>query len=134
MKPSSTPAVAETSDVVRIGSGIMSASLVALLKGLEPQLSIRVFEATPELSREASDGWNNAGTGHAGLCELSYMPAREPDGSVKIGRARMKKMIPTYDEDLKVPANAGRFERTSRQAEEMLGLVPCGEHARKAYS
>jgi hypothetical protein len=50
-------------------------------------LSIRVFEVTPELAREASDGWNNAGTGHAGLCELSYTPAREPDGSVKIGRA-----------------------------------------------
>lgn len=40
------------------------------------------------------------------------------------GRARMKKMIPVYDEDLKLPANAGLFERASRAAEETLGLVP----------
>ena len=82
-----TTAVADASDIVLVGSGIMSASLGALLKGLDPRLSIRVFEVTPELAREASDGWNNAGTGHAGLCELSYTPTREPDGSVKIGRA-----------------------------------------------
>lgn len=82
--PSSRP---ETNDVLLVGSGIMSASLAAMLKQLEPRLSIRVVEITPELAREASDGWNNAGTGHAGLCELSYTPAREPDGSVKIGRA-----------------------------------------------
>jgi malate dehydrogenase (quinone) len=87
MKPSSTTASAVASDVVLIGSGIMSASLGSLLKGVDPRLSIRVFEVTPELAREASDGWNNAGTGHAGLCELSYTPTREPDGSVKIGRA-----------------------------------------------
>ena len=87
MNLSTTAAVADASDVVLVGSGIMSASLGALLKGLDPRLSIRVFEVTPELAREASDGWNNAGTGHAGLCELSYTPAREPDGSVKIGRA-----------------------------------------------
>lgn len=75
-----------TTDVLLVGSGIMSASLAALLKDLEPRLSIRVVEITPDLSREASDGWNNAGTGHAGLCELSYTPGREPDGSVNISR------------------------------------------------
>lgn len=69
-----------------VGSGIMSATLAALLKELEPRLSIRVLEVTPDLAREASDGWHNAGTGHAGLCELSYTPAREPDGSVHVGR------------------------------------------------
>ena len=69
-----------------VGSGIMSASLAALLKCLEPRLSIRVLEVTAGLACEASDGWNNAGTGHAGLCELSYTPAREPDGSVRIER------------------------------------------------
>ena len=87
MNPSPTTDIAGSSDVVLVGSGIMSASLGTLLKGLDPRLSIRVFEVTPELAREASDGWNNAGTGHAGLCELSYTPTREPDGSVKIGRA-----------------------------------------------
>jgi len=33
-------------------------------------------------------------------------------------------MIHTYDEDLKVNANAGIFESSSRRAEETLGLVP----------
>ncbi len=70
-----------------VGSGIMSASLAAMLKRLEPRLSIRVVEVTPEPCREASDGWNNAGTGHAGLCEISYTPHRGPDGSVPISRA-----------------------------------------------
>ena len=76
-----------TTDVLLVGSGIMSASLAAMLKSLEPRLSIRVVESTPELAREASDGWNNAGTGHAGLCEISYTPAREADGSVTITAA-----------------------------------------------
>jgi hypothetical protein len=41
----------------------------------------------------------------------------------------MKRMIPTYDEDIKQPVNAGLFERTSRRAEENLGLVPRAESA-----
>jgi hypothetical protein len=36
----------------------------------------------------------------------------------------MQRMIPTYDEDLKLPVNAGLFDRTSRAAEETLGLAP----------
>jgi malate dehydrogenase (quinone) len=38
-------------------------------------------------------------------------------------RARMKQIIPVYDEDLKLPENAAVFERTSRAAEETLGLT-----------
>ena len=75
------------SDIVLIGSGIMSASLAAIVKRLDPGLSVQVFEVADGLSQESSDGWNNAGTGHAGLCEISYTPAREADGSVKIDRA-----------------------------------------------
>ncbi|HBB74271.1 MAG TPA: hypothetical protein DC048_07455, partial [Planctomycetaceae bacterium] len=86
VSPSRSASAREPVDVLLIGSGIMSASLAALLKCLEPRLSIRVLEVTPDLAREASDGWNNAGTGHAGLCELSYTPAREPDGSIRIER------------------------------------------------
>lgn len=73
-------------DIVLIGSGIMSANLGALLKRLDPALSIQVYEVTEELARESSHGWNNAGTGHAGICELSYTPGREPDGSVKVDK------------------------------------------------
>src|SRR5476649_184884 len=64
----------EDPDVILIGSGIMSANLGAMLKRLEPALAIQVYEVTDELARESSDGWNNAGTGHAGLCELNYTP------------------------------------------------------------
>jgi malate dehydrogenase (quinone) len=76
----------ENPDVILIGSGVMSANLGAMLKRLEPALSIQVYEVTDNLAQEASDGWNNAGTGHAGLCELSYTPKREPDGSVNVGK------------------------------------------------
>lgn len=76
----------ENPDVVLIGSGVMSANLGAMLKRLEPALSIQVYEATEGLAQESSDGWNNAGTGHAGICELSYTPKREPDGSVNVGK------------------------------------------------
>ena len=85
--PQPAAVIPDVTDVLCIGSGIMSASLAALLKRLEPRLSIQVIEVSPDLAHEASAGWNNAGTGHAGLCELSYTPAREPDGSVEIGRA-----------------------------------------------
>jgi len=73
-------------DVILIGSGIMSANLGAMLKCLEPRLKLQVYEATNELAQESSRGWNNAGTGHAGLCELSYTPQREPDGRVDIAK------------------------------------------------
>jgi len=74
-------------DVVLIGSGIMSANLGAMLKRLEPALSIQAYEITEELAQESSEGWNNAGTGHAGICELSYTPTREADGTVNVSKA-----------------------------------------------
>ncbi|MBL9188873.1 MAG: malate:quinone oxidoreductase [Opitutaceae bacterium] len=61
-------------DVLLVGGGIMSAHLGAMLKRLDPRLVIEVHEAAPDLAGESSDGWNNAGTGHAGLCELNYTP------------------------------------------------------------
>lgn len=77
----------ENPDVVLIGSGVMSANLGALLKKLQPALKIQVYEVTDELAQESSHGWNNAGTGHAGICELSYTPHREKDGTVKVQKA-----------------------------------------------
>lgn len=73
-------------DVILIGSGIMSAHLGAMLKQLEPRLTLQVYESADGLARESSDGWNNAGTGHAGLCELSYTPKCEADGSVNVDK------------------------------------------------
>jgi len=74
-------------DVVIVGSGIMSSTVAVMLKRLDPRLRIQMVEVAHELAREASDGWNNAGTGHAGVCEMSYTPSRDSDGRVPIGRA-----------------------------------------------
>ena len=38
------------------------------------------------------------------------------------GKTLMKAMIPTYDEDIKLPQNAERFRELSRKAEEILQL------------
>ncbi len=73
-------------DVVLIGGGIMSATLGTFLKQLEPGWSISLFERLDEPGLESSDPWNNAGTGHAALCELNYSPAGK-DGSVDPGKA-----------------------------------------------
>jgi malate dehydrogenase (quinone) len=77
----------EQSDVIVIGSGIMGATVGALLRNLDPSLRIQVYEATSGLSEESSDGWHNAGTGHAGICELSYTPNLRPDGTVDVSKA-----------------------------------------------
>lgn len=61
-------------DVVLIGGGIMSATLGAFLKQLEPDWTISLFERLDQPGLESSDPWNNAGTGHAALCELNYSP------------------------------------------------------------
>lgn len=74
-------------DAILVGSGIMSATLAALLRGVAPDVTLRVVEAGPALARESSDGWHNAGTGHAGICELSYTPARSADGTIDVSRA-----------------------------------------------
>ncbi len=73
-------------DIVLIGAGIMSATLAALLKELDPQLSIVVLERLDVLAGESSDAWNNAGTGHSALCELNYTP-QKPDGSIEVKKA-----------------------------------------------
>lgn len=77
----------ENPDVILIGSGIMSATLGAMLKGLDPGIRIQLYECTENLSAEASNGWHNAGTGHAGLCELSYTPTYGNDGEVDVRQA-----------------------------------------------
>ncbi|MDR6200721.1 malate dehydrogenase (quinone) [Microbacterium sp. SORGH_AS428] len=73
-------------DVLLIGGGIMSATLGTFLQQLQPDWKIAVFERLGEVAQESSNAWNNAGTGHAALCELNYMPAA-PDGSVDPAKA-----------------------------------------------
>ena len=59
----------------------MSATLGTFLKLLKPDLNIGVFERLEAPALESSNAWNNAGTGHAALCELNYMPDSK-DGSL----------------------------------------------------
>jgi malate dehydrogenase (quinone) len=73
-------------DIALVGAGIMSATVGTLLKALDPTLSIAVFERLEDCALESSQGWNNAGTGHAANCELNYTPQR-PDGSIDISKA-----------------------------------------------
>lgn len=73
-------------DVILIGAGIMSATLGSLLKELVPDWKITVFERLSRAGEESSNEWNNAGTGHASLCELNYT-AEKSDGSVDISKA-----------------------------------------------
>lgn len=75
-----------STDVVLIGAGIMSATLGTLLKELAPDWKITVFEKLARAGEESSNEWNNAGTGHAALCELNYTVER-PDGSIDISKA-----------------------------------------------
>tara|TARA_B100000676_G_scaffold96781_1_gene96694 strand:+ start:1885 stop:3366 length:1482 start_codon:yes stop_codon:yes gene_type:complete len=76
----------EKVDVLLVGGGAMSATLGTLLRRLDPSLQITLVERLDHVAHESTDGWNNAGTGHAGYCELNYTP-QTADGDVEIDRA-----------------------------------------------
>ena len=88
MTRSSTTATNNSSDpdVVLVGAGIMSATLAVFLKELDPNLKIQLHEVLGSAAQESSNAWNNAGTGHAALCELNYTP-QEKDGGINISKA-----------------------------------------------
>lgn len=69
--------------VLLVGAGIMSSTLAVMLKELDPSLRLELVEQMEDGAMESSNPWNNAGTGHAGLCELNYTPEAE-DGSIDI--------------------------------------------------
>ncbi len=64
----------------------MSATLGTMIKQLQPDWSILIFEQLSDVALESSNPWNNAGTGHAALAELNYMP-EAADGSLESSRA-----------------------------------------------
>lgn len=78
--------IQEKTDVILIGAGVMSATLGSLLKELAPEWNIKVFEKLANAGEESSNEWNNAGTGHAALCELNYT-SEKSDGSIDISKA-----------------------------------------------
>lgn len=73
-------------DVLLVGAGVMSATLASLLSQLAPSLRIMMVERLSKVAQESTHSLNNAGTGHAGYCELNYTPEQD-DGSVAIERA-----------------------------------------------
>ena len=73
-------------DIVLIGGGVMSATLGVLLKTLNPEFTIDIYERLPLVAEESSDGWNNAGTGHSAFCELNYTPELD-NGTIDIKKA-----------------------------------------------
>lgn len=73
-------------DVLLVGAGIMSATLAVLLKELDPALVVEIHEILNRPAEESSNAWNNAGTGHAALCELNYTP-EDGNGHIDIAHA-----------------------------------------------
>lgn len=73
-------------DVLLVGGGIMSATLGLLLQQLNPELNITMVEQLSDVALESSDALNNAGTGHAGYCELNYTPQLQ-NGNIDINSA-----------------------------------------------
>jgi malate dehydrogenase (quinone) len=78
--------IRSNSEVVLIGAGIMSATLGLILKELQPDIKIEIYERLDIAAAESSDAWNNAGTGHSAFCELNYTPESE-DGSISPKKA-----------------------------------------------
>jgi len=73
-------------DVLLVGAGAMSATLGTLLRELDPDLSIGIVERLEHVASESTDGWNNAGTGHAAYCELNYT-SEDENGEIDISKA-----------------------------------------------
>jgi malate dehydrogenase (quinone) len=81
-------------DVVLIGAGIMSATLGVMLKELQPDIRIEIFERLDQAAAESSDAWNNAGTGHSAFCELNYTPELD---SGKIDTSKAVKIAESFE-------------------------------------
>lgn len=60
--------------VILIGTGIMSTTLAMMLKKIDKNIQINIYEKLKEPALESSEAMNNAGTGHSGYCELNYTP------------------------------------------------------------
>ena len=77
----------EEVDALIIGGGIMGVSVGLMMKLLHPEWKIRLVEQLDRVGAESSDEWNNAGTGHAALCEPNYTPMDPNTNEVDITKA-----------------------------------------------
>ncbi len=76
----------ENPDITLIGTGIMSATLGMILKELNPNCTIKIYEKLDKSAQESSAAWNNAGTGHSAFCELNYTTILE-NGEIDTSKA-----------------------------------------------
>jgi malate dehydrogenase (quinone) len=86
-----------TTDYLLIGAGVMSATLGTILKQIDPSKSITISEKLSSFALESSNVLNNAGTGHAGYCEINYTPLVESNTidvtkAVKVNNAFLKSL------------------------------------------
>jgi malate dehydrogenase (quinone) len=61
-------------DVLIIGSGIMGTTLASIINEVNDDLKVTIVEKLDKSGLESSHAFNNAGTGHAGYCEVNYTP------------------------------------------------------------
>ena len=73
-------------DCLIIGGGIMGLTLASLIKECTPSIKIDLYEKLQGVALESSEALNNAGTGHAGYCELNYTPMGK-NGKINIKKA-----------------------------------------------
>ena len=73
-------------DCLIIGGGIMGLTLASIIKELDSSIKIDLYEKLYDIGLESSEALNNAGTGHAGYCELNYTPMGK-DGKLNIQKA-----------------------------------------------
>ena len=107
-------------DVVVIGGGIMSMTLSTLLQELQPDWNIEAFERLDAVGLESSNGWNNAGTGHAAFAELNYTP--EKNGVVETDRA--VRITEQFEVSRQFWAHQVREGRLSSHPQDFINATP----------
>ena len=73
-------------NIVVVGAGIIGTSVATMLSKVSPNWHIDMFERLEGAGIESSNENNNAGTGHAALCELNYT-VEQDDGSIDASKA-----------------------------------------------
>lgn len=81
------PTQSEPKDIVIIGAGVLSTTFASMIKDLEPEWNLKLYERLDSPGVESSNERHNAGTGHAALCELNYT-VKQPDGSIDIEKQK----------------------------------------------
>lgn len=76
----------KNNEITIIGGGVMSLTLAVIISEIFPNQKIFLIEKLKKCGLESSKGLNNAGTGHAGYCELNYTPINSR-GNIKINNA-----------------------------------------------